>query len=256
MNRIAELFSRKQNRILSVYFTAGYPELNDTTKLLTLLQAHGADIIEIGFPFSDPIADGSVIQNSSHAAIMNGMSLNLLFAQLAEMRKTITIPIILMGYLNPVMQMGFEHFCNACKVAGVDGFIIPDMPVGVYEKEYSDITLKHGLSNIMLVTPETSDERIRHIDSLSNGFVYLVSAASTTGAVDRFDENQVAYFERVAAMKLKNPLMIGFGISNKSTLESAFDHASGAIIGSAFIKSLNTGKLEESVKNFFASLKK
>lgn len=255
MNRLTELFSRKNNRILSVYFTAGYPELNDTQRLLTLLQDNGADIIEIGFPFSDPIADGTVIQNSSHAAIVNGMSLNLLFAQLAEMRKTINIPIILMGYLNPIMQMGFENFCKDCQKVGVDGFILPDMPVEVYKNEYEAITLKYGLSNIMLVTPETSDERIRHIDNLSSGFVYLVSAASTTGARDSFDDEQKAYFKRVAAMKLKNPLMIGFGISNKSTLESAFEHASGAIIGSAFIKSLTAGKLEESVKNFFAKLK-
>lgn len=256
MNRIAELFSRKQNRILSVYFTAGYPELNDTNKLLSLLQTNGADMIEIGFPFSDPIADGTVIQNSSHVALSNGMTLRILFAQLAEMRKTIQIPIILMGYLNPVMQMGFEHFCSACKAVGVDGFIIPDMPVEVYRNEYEAITLKYELSNIMLVTPETSDERIRHIDSLSNGFVYLVSAASTTGARDSFDDDQVAYFKRVAAMKLKNPLMIGFGISNKSTLESAFAHASGAIIGSAFIKALQAGMLEKSVQTFFSQLKK
>lgn len=256
MNRISETFSKKSSRILSVYFTAGYPELNDTLKLMRLLQDNGADMIEVGFPFSDPIADGTVIQNSSYIALQNGMTLKLLFAQLAEMRKTIQIPVILMGYLNPVVQMGFETFCQNCKSVGVDGFIIPDLPADVYIKEYKSIVEKYELSNIMLVTPETSDDRIRIIDEHSNGFVYLVSAASTTGARNSFSEEQVSYFKRVNEMKLKNPLMIGFGISNKSTLESAFGNAHGAIIGSAYIKALSTGKLEAGTKAFFEQLKK
>jgi tryptophan synthase alpha chain len=210
----------------------------------------------VGFPFSDPIADGTVIQQSSYQALQNGMSLVKLFDQLKDIRKLTQIPLILMGYVNPVMQMGFEKFCKKCQETGVDGMIIPDLPLNVYINEYESIAKKYTVENILLVTPETSDERIKLIDSHSNGFVYMVSAASTTGAKDKFSDGQVAYFKRIADLKLTNPLMIGFGISNKATLDSAFGNASGAIIGSAFVKSLQSNDLQQSVDKFFDSLKK
>jgi len=250
-NRITALFERKDKNILSIYFTAGYPELNDTLTIITELEKRGADLIEIGMPFSDPVADGPVIQHSSEIALKNGMTVHLLFEQLKEIRKSISIPLILMGYLNPVMQFGIDDFCKKCKEIGIDGTIIPDLPLEIYEEEFKEIFEENSLSNIFLVTPQTSDERIRKIDSLSAGFIYLVSSSSTTGVKGSVDEEQVAYFDRISKMKLDSKLLIGFGISDKESFERASCFANGAIIGSAFIKALNGDEtIESKVKSF------
>lgn len=238
MNRITELFSKKNKGILSVYFTAGYPALTDTLPVLRELQLKGVDMVEIGMPFSDPMADGPVIQESNQMALNNGMTLRVLFDQLKEMRRDVTIPAILMGYLNPVIQFGFEPFCQKCQEVGVDGVILPDLPFRDYMEEYKPVAEKYGVKIIMLITPETSEERIRFIDTHTDGFIYMVSSASTTGAQISFDSYKLDYFRRINAMNLRNPRMIGFGISNKSTLDSACAAASGAIIGSRFVKSL------------------
>jgi tryptophan synthase alpha chain len=250
-NRITALFGRKDKNILSVYFTAGYPELNDTTTIIAELEKNGADLIEIGMPFSDPVADGPVIQQSSEIALKNGMTINLLFRQLTEIRKSVSIPLILMGYLNPVMQYGIEDFCRKCREIGIDGTIIPDLPIEIYEAEYKDIFEENSLSNIFLVTPQTMEERIRKIDSITTGFIYLVSSSSTTGAKVSVNEEQIAYFERIRKMDLQSKRLIGFGISDKPSFELASESANGAIIGSAFIKSLE-GKesLESKVSSF------
>lgn len=250
-NRITSLFERKDKNILSIYFTAGYPELNDTQTIITELEKSGADLIEIGMPFSDPVADGPVIQHSSEIALKNGMTIKLLFEQLKEIRKSVSIPLILMGYLNPVMQYGIEEFCKKCKEIGIDGTIIPDLPLEIFEEEYKKIFEENSLSNIFLVTPQTSDERIRKIDTLSTGFIYLVSSSSTTGVKGTVNEEQVAYFERIRKMNLASKLMIGFGISDKSSFEKASFYANGAIIGSAFVKALTCeGGIEIKVKSF------
>lgn len=238
MNRINELFLKKNKGILSVYFTAGYPELTDTLPVLRELQLNGIDMVEIGMPFSDPMADGPVIQESNQKALNNGMTLRFLFDQLKEMRGDVTIPVILMGYLNPVIQFGFEAFCQKCQETGVDGLILPDLPFRDYMEEYKSVADKYGVKIIMLITPETSEERIRFIDTHTDGFIYMVSSASTTGAQTSFDSYKQDYFRRINAMNLRNPRMIGFGISNKATLDSACAAASGAIIGSRFVKSL------------------
>lgn len=256
MNRINKLFAEKGNNILSVYFTAGYPALNDTVEIIKQLVAHGVDMIEIGIPFSDPMADGPVIQNSSQVALANGMSQNLLFEQLKEIRKVTDIPLILMGYVNPVLQFGFEKLCQKAQEVGVDGFIIPDLPMAEYLQEFKATADKYGMENILLITPETPEERIRLIDTHSNGFIYMVSSAATTGAQDSFSSNKEAYFQRIKDMNLKNPTLIGFGISNKETFDSACAHASGAIVGSAFIKALGENdSVEEAVKALIAKLK-
>jgi tryptophan synthase alpha chain len=248
MNRIKLLFENKKENILSVYFTAGFPKTDDTLPTLQCLQANGVDMVEIGVPFSDPMADGVVIQDSSHIALQNGMSIRKLFEQLTEVRSSVHIPLIMMGYLNPVMQFGFENFCRECSRVGVDGMIIPDLPMFDFLAEYKEIAAKYGLEFIFLITPETSDERIREIDSHTNGFIYMVSSASTTGTQSSFD-NKVDYFNRINAMHLKNPRMIGFGISNKSTRDMVNRYSSGAIIGSAFIKALQeTQDVEKGVK--------
>jgi tryptophan synthase alpha chain len=238
MNRITKLFETKKTGILSVYFTAGYPALNDTLQTLVALQAHGIDMVEIGIPFSDPMADGAVIQGANMQALRNGMSLRLLFEQLKDIRRTIHIPVILMGYLNPVMQYGFEDFCRTCAATGVDGVIIPDLPFADYMADYKEIADRYDVKMIMLISPETSDERIRLIDDHTNGFIYMVSSASTTGAQNRFSDAVQEYFQRVRTMNLNNPQLIGFGISNRETLQAAMANASGAIIGSKFIKLL------------------
>jgi tryptophan synthase alpha chain len=245
-NRITALFERKDKNILSVYFTAGYPELNDTLTIIAELEKSGADLIEIGIPFSDPVADGPVIQRSSEIALKNGMTVHLLFEQLKEIRKSISIPLILMGYLNPVMQFGIDDFCKKCKEIGIDGTIIPDLPLEIYEEQFKGIFEENSLSNIFLVTPQTSDERIRKIDSLSTGFIYLVSSSSTTGVKGSVNEEQVTYFDRIRKMKLDSNLLIGFGISDKDSFEKASGFADGAIIGSAFIKALNGDETIES----------
>ena len=248
MNRINFLFEKKKENILSVYFTAGYPKLEDTLPTLLSLQTNGVDLIEIGIPFSDPMADGIVIQNSSQVALQNGMSIRKLFDQLTAVRAQIHIPLIMMGYLNPVMQFGFENFCKECSRVGVDGMIIPDLPLSDFLAEYKEIALRYRLEFIFLITPETSEERIRLIDSHTNGFIYMVSSAATTGTQTSFD-NKTEYFNRINAMNLKNPRLIGFGISNKSTREMVCKYSSGAIIGSAFIKALEeTQDVEKGVK--------
>lgn len=256
MNRINKLFAEKGSNILSVYFTAGYPALNDTVEIIKQLVAHGVDMIEIGIPFSDPMADGPVIQNSSQIALANGMSQNLLFEQLKEIRNVTDIPLVLMGYVNPVLQFGFEKLCQKAQEVGVDGFIIPDLPMAEYLQEFKATADKYGMENILLITPETPEERIRLIDTHSNGFIYMVSSAATTGAQDSFAGSKEAYFQRIKDMNLKNPTVIGFGISNKETFDSACAHASGAIVGSAFIKALGeNSSVEKAVESLIKVLK-
>ncbi|MDR3651394.1 MAG: tryptophan synthase subunit alpha [Paludibacter sp.] len=256
MNRINQLFQQKSENILSVYFTAGFPKLEDTVPTLQCLQANGVDLVEIGVPFSDPMADGLVIQNSSHAALQNGMSIRKLFEQLTAVRTEIHIPLIMMGYLNPIMQFGFEAFCKECHRVGVDGMIIPDLPMSDFLSEYKEIASRYGLKFIFLITPETSEERIREIDSHTNGFIYMVSSAAVTGTQTSFD-NKVEYFNRINSMNLKNPRLVGFGISNKSTRNMVNLYSSGAIIGSAFIKALQeTQDVEKGVKLLLENLEK
>ncbi len=250
MNRLQQLFQHQKKDILSIYYTAGYPNFGDTLKIAEYLESAGADFIEIGFPYSDPVADGPTIQASSKQSLDQGMTLELLFDHLKDLRKSVTIPILLMGYVNPVLQYGVENFCKKCAEVGVDGCIIPDLPMYEYEELYRSAFETNGISNIFLVTPQTSDERIRKIDGLSNAFIYLLSSAATTGKNLDVSDQAKAYFSRIKAMELKNPLMIGFGISDKMTFDSANEYASGAIIGSAFVKSLNSERLEESVKEF------
>lgn len=248
VNRINQLFERKNKNILSVYFTAGFPKLEDTLPTLECLQANGVDLVEVGVPFSDPLADGVVIQNSSQQALKNGMSIRKLFDQLSDVRAKIQIPLVMMGYLNPIMQFGFERFCAECSRVGVDGMIIPDLPMADYLNGYKAIAEQYGLEFIFLITPETSDERIREIDSHTNGFIYMVSSAAVTGTQNSFD-SKLEYFNRINSMNLKNPRLIGFGISNKATLDTVHQYSSGAIIGSAFIKALNeTQDVEKGVE--------
>ena len=255
MNRITNLFETKKSGILSVYFTAGYPELNDTRGVLAALQAKGIDLVEVGIPFSDPMADGPVIQRAATRALRNGMSLRLLFEQLKDFRQTIHIPVILMGYLNPIMQYGFEAFCRSCAEVGVDGVIIPDLPFADYLADYKDVAAQHDLKMIMLISPETSEERIRLIDEHTSGFIYMVSSAATTGAQKSFSDAVQEYFQRVRAMKLKNPQLIGFGISNRKTLQMAVENAAGAIVGSKFVELLGeTDTREEAVTRLLKAL--
>lgn len=257
MNRIKQLFEKKNQNILSVYFTAGYPNLNDTCTVIKELENNGIDLIEIGIPFSDPMADGPTIQASGTIALHNGMTLRILFEQLQDIRKEIAIPLIMMGYLNPIMQYGFENFCKKCNEIGVDGAIIPDLPFDDYIKEYKPIADKYDIKIVMLITPETSEERIHLIDDHTDGFIYMVSSASTTGAQNSFNEDKQAYFKKINKMNLKNPRLIGFGISNKSTLESAQANANGAIIGSKFITLLKDSKnIKEAVSLLKDSLSK
>jgi tryptophan synthase alpha chain len=238
-NRIIQLFQSKTSHLLSVYFTAGFPNLEDTRPILLELQAGGIDMVEIGIPFSDPMADGPVIQDSSHKALMNGMTLRKLFSQLKGFRDEIHLPVLLMGYLNVVMQYGLEAFCRDCMETGIDGVILPDLPMKDYLSDYKPVMDKYGLAIVLLITPETSEERIRDIDDNTSSFIYMVSSASITGAQKQFNEDKQAYFRRINDMGLRNPRLIGFGISNKATLEVAFKNASGAIIGSRFIECLN-----------------
>jgi tryptophan synthase alpha chain len=255
MNRLQQLFKTQQKDLLSIYYTAGYPNLDDTLTIAESLQNAGADFLEIGFPYSDPVADGPVIQASSKQALDSGMTLSLLFDQLKDLRQRVNIPILLMGYVNVVLQYGVEAFCQKCKEVGVDGCIIPDLPMYEYEELYSPTFEKYGLSNIFLVTPQTSEERIRKIDELSNAFIYLVSSSATTGNNLAVSESSNAYFKRIADMQLSNPVMIGFGISNKETFEAATQYANGAIIGSAFVKALKSDDLEGSITGFMQQFK-
>ena len=256
MNRISALFSEATEPILNVYTTAGFPRLEDTMTVLNALQAGGVDIIEVGMPYSDPVADGETIQLSNQAALEQGMSVAHLFEQLKDMRKSITVPVLLMGYINPVLQYGVEAFCAKCAEVGVDGLILPDLPMVEYEASYREIFEKYGLYNILLITPQTNDERIRHIDSVSKGFIYMVSSASTTGAKTGISSDQELYFERIAAMNLQNPRLIGFGISDHESFVKASKNASGAIIGSAFVKMIAQAKdLSAEIVAFVQSIK-
>ena len=256
MNRIDKLFSEKKNEIMSVYFTAGFPKRDDTATIIRGLQQNGVDMIEIGMPFSDPMADGPVIQQSSHTALENGMSLNLLFEQLKDIRKDVTIPLLLMGYLNPVMSYGIEKFCRKAAEVGVDGIILPDFPLDEYASVYKDVFSRCNLKMIFLITPQTSEERIRQIDEHGSGFIYMVSTYSITGSAKGI-EGSKPYFERMQKMSLKNPRMIGFGISDKQSYDFACRYASGAIIGTAFIKALEKeGTLESKIKDFVVTLRK
>ncbi|UQD56589.1 tryptophan synthase subunit alpha [Flavobacterium sp. K5-23] len=250
MNRINKKL-QEGKKILSIYFSAGYPSLNDTVQIIQDLEKNGVDMIEIGLPFSDPLADGPTIQASSTQALHNGMTTQLLFDQLATIRETVSIPLVIMGYFNPILQYGVENFCKKCQEIGVDGLIIPDLPVDVYADQYKATFEKYGLINVFLITPQTSNERIHFIDSVSNGFIYMVSSASVTGSQSGFGSTQEDYFKRIADMNLKNPQVIGFGINNAETFKQATQFAKGAIIGSAFITYLTengTGKIAEFVK--------
>jgi len=236
MNRIDKLFHEKKSNILTIYYTAGFPQKDATVPILETLAQNGVDLVEIGMPFSDPLADGETIQRSSEIALKNGMTIQLLFEQLQNIRQKVQIPLVLMGYLNPVLQFGVENFCKKCAEVGIDGLILPDLPLQEYEQEYKDLFEKYNLYPIFLITPQTSEARIRKIDSLSKGFIYAVSQASTTGTKLGVSESQEAYFQRIKAMNLKNPLQIGFGISDAESFQKACQYAQGAIIGSAFIK--------------------
>ena len=253
MNRIEQKL-QEDKKLVSIYFTAGYPDLNDTAPVIKELEQCGVDMIEIGLPFSDPLADGPTIQESSTIALKNGMTTELLFEQLQDIRNSVSIPLILMGYFNPVLQYGVEAFCKKCAEIGIDGLILPDLPLDVYQEEYEEIYKKYGLINIFLITPQTSDQRIKQIDEGSNGFIYMVSSASTTGAKEGFGDEQRAYFQRIAKMNLKNPQIVGFGISNAQTFGQATEFAKGAIIGSAFIKWL-THKGTSDIASFIESLR-
>ncbi|TXD81778.1 tryptophan synthase subunit alpha [Subsaximicrobium wynnwilliamsii] len=254
MNRINEKLN-KDGKLLSIYFSAGYPNLSDTASIIQDLEKNGVDMIEIGLPFSDPLADGPTIQASSTAALKNGMTSDVLFNQLKDIRKTVSIPLIIMGYFNPMLQYGVEAFCAKCKEVGVDGLIIPDLPVDVYDEQYKSVFKKHGLINVFLITPQTSKERIDYIDSISEGFIYMVSSASVTGSGDGFGDAQTAYFKRISDLNLKHPQIVGFGIKDEHSFKQATTHAKGAIIGSAFIKHLTshgTEKISDFVENIKA----
>lgn len=239
MNRINKLFQEKQQNILSIYFCAGHPSLDGTMSTLRALQEGGVDMCEIGIPFSDPMADGPVIQSAATEALKNGMSLRLLFEQLKDVRQEIHMPLLLMGYLNVIYKFGFEAFCQQCQACGIDGAIIPDLPFDLYLKEYKPIADRYDLRIIMLITPETSDERIRLIDQHTDGFIYQVSTDATTGAQNTFGPATIAYFERIQAMQLANPTLVGFGISNKATLTATRQYTQGSIIGSKFVRLLS-----------------
>ena len=252
MNRIQQQLATK-NKIISIYFTAGFPNLNNTKSLIEELSRNKVDIIEIGLPFSDPLADGPTIQSSSMQALQNGMTTTLLFEQLKDIRNTVDIPLIIMGYFNPMLQFGIENFLKACRQIGIDGLIIPDLPLEVYLSDYKTLFETYEIQMIFLITPQTSEARIRMIDEHSNAFIYMVSSAGVTGSKDQFEENQLQYFERIARMNLKNPQIIGFGISNKTTFKQAVKHQKGAIIGSSFIQFISKNKISD-VKNFIDNI--
>ncbi|GAB3318216.1 tryptophan synthase subunit alpha [Larkinella ripae] len=257
MNRITELFQQKSEQVLNVYFTAGFPHLNDTVSILETLQEAGVDIIEIGMPYSDPVADGETIQQSNQRALNNGMTLRILFDQLATIRDKVQVPILLMGYLNPVVQFGVEAFCQKCAEVGVDGIIVPDLPIDIYERDYKATFDKYNLLNIFLITPQTSENRIHQIDEESNGFIYMVSSASTTGSQKGITDEMKAYFSRIKAMNIKNPRLIGFGIQDFDTFQTASHYANGAIIGSAFVRLLEQNQANQTtaIHNFIQSIR-
>lgn len=255
MNRIHYLFNTKQDRVLSIYFTAGFPKLEDTIPVMEAIEAGGADIIEIGIPYSDPIADGPTIQDSNMIALENGMSMKKLFDQLKGFRAKVHLPVVLMGYLNPIIQFGMEEFCKKCKEVGVDGLIVPDLPMQQYLDEYKSLFDSYGLVNTFLISPQTSEKRIREIDENTDGFIYMVSSHSITGAKADISAEQIAYFERVKAMNLKNPRLIGFGISDAQTFTTASQFSNGAIIGSAFIKKIKDAQnLNQDIQDYIQSV--
>jgi tryptophan synthase alpha chain len=254
MSNLDLVFKEKSKRILNVYCTAGYPALDSTMKVMESLQKNGADIIELGMPYSDPLADGEVIQLSSMKALANGMNIAVLFEQIKDMRKSISIPVILMGYMNPILQYGFENFCKKAKEVGIDGLILPDLPLFEFEQSYGKIITENNLDFIFLVTPETPEQRVKKLDSLSNGFLYAVSSSATTGKDKDF--NVVAqYLQKLQAMQLKNPILVGFGIKDKATFDAATLHTQGAIIGSAYIQQLTKGgDIETTTSQFLNSV--
>lgn len=257
MNRIIQLFEAKKKDILSIYFTAGFPRLEDTRLILGALQNAGADLVEIGMPYSDPVADGETIQASNQRALDNGMTVAKLFEQLADFRSEgVSLPVILMGYFNPVYQYGVEAFCQKCHELGVDGLILPDLPLDEYLSDYREIFEKYDLLNIFLITPQTSDERIRQIDTASSGFIYMVSSASVTGATSGVNTDMEAYFERINNLDLKNPRLVGFGIKDRESFEKSAKHASGAIIGSQFVRVLEASEedLEGGIREFLGNV--
>ena len=250
MTRIEELFKKKQTKILNVYCTAGFPQLEDTLTVMRALEKEGADVIELGMPYSDPLADGPVIQHSSTIALQNGMTIKKLFEQLLDFRKEISVPVLLMGYMNPILQYGFEKFCAEASAVGIDGLILPDLPEHEFEIEYGAIIKKYGLNFVFLVTPETSEERVKKLDALSTGFLYAVSSSSTTGK-DKNMNDVKGYLQKLKNLKLKNPVFVGFGIKDKQTFETACENANGAFIGTAFIKALeNDNDVERATKKF------
>lgn len=253
MNRIDQKF-KENKKLLSIYFSAGYPNLNDTIPILKSLQASGVDMVEIGLPFSDPLADGPTIQKSSTKALQNGMTTEILFNQLENIRGHINIPLVLMGYFNPIMQYGIEKFCKRCQANGIDGLIIPDLPVDVYHKDYKDLFVQYDLYNMFLITPQTPDSRIHYIDEVSNGFIYMVSSSSVTGAKSTIGDIQMDYFNRISEMNLKTPTIVGFGISNKETYNASIIHSKGVIIGSAFIKFLEEKGVQK-IDDFIKSIR-
>jgi tryptophan synthase alpha chain len=255
MNRLNTLFNKKKDNLLSIYYTAGYPGVNTTLDIAEALEKAGVDFLEIGFPYSDPVADGPTIQHSSEKALENGMTLTLLFEQLKDLRKRVNIPILLMGYVNPIVQYGVERFCKQAAEVGVDGIIVPDLPMYEYEAMYSRYFIDNNLSNIFLVTPQTSEERIRKIDELSNSFIYLLSSSSITGGNLQVSVNIEDYYKRITAMQLRNPAIIGFGISDEKSFKKACEYAAGAIVGSAFVKLLGTEGYLEKIQGFVKSIR-
>ena len=255
MSKITELFQKKKNNILNVYCTAGYPQLNSTIDVMRSLQENGADMIELGLPYSDPLADGPVIQASNTIALRNGMSISFLFKQLQNFRDRITVPVILMGYMNPVLQYGFDRFCNDAARIGIDGLILPDLPEYEFETIYRRIIRKYGLDFIFLVTPETSEDRVKKLDSLSSGFLYAVSSSSTTGAGKNITD-VASYLKRLKNYHLQNPVLVGFGIKDRKTFSAVCQHAAGAIVGTAYINALSSAAtVEEATQQFLNSLK-
>ncbi|WP_185877016.1 tryptophan synthase subunit alpha [Blattabacterium cuenoti] len=255
MNKINDLFKRKNSRILCIYFTAGFPKINSTTKIINTLQNLPVDLIEVGIPYSDPLADGTVIQNSNKISLKNGMNLSLLFSQIKELKNKMTVPIIVMGYYNQLYKFGEKNFLENCKKSGVSGLIIPDLPVNLFINKYQNLFKKYSLSMIFLVTPQTDSSRILFLSQITNGFLYLVSSNSTTGKiVDFFGKEQISFFEKIKKLPISTPKLIGFGIKDKETFNFSCQYANGGIIGSSFIQSLNKNNLEESIKKYIKSI--
>ena len=249
MNLIQELFQKKDKKLLSIYFTCGYPKLDDTTKVISALEESGVDFIEVGLPYSDPLADGPTIQDSSQKALENGINLDIIFEQLKTIKGTNKTPLVAMGYLNQLLKYGEDKFCEACVACGIDTVILPDLPMVEFENHYQQLFEKYGITNVFLITPHTSEDRIRKIDSYSKAFIYVVASASITGAKGEISDSQIEYFERIKGMNLQSKLVIGFGISDKATFDTACAYSNGAIVGSAFIKHIGTNGVDE-IDNF------